>query len=53
MPSASSAPNDDYSAILVKALADRFAEALAERMHEKVRTELWGYAADETYSPKS
>ena len=44
------AKNDDYSAILVKALADRFAEALAERMHQKVRTELWGYAPDEGLS---
>ena len=39
--------NDDYKAIIVKALADRFAEALAERLHQKVRTEFWGYAADE------
>ena len=39
--------NDDYNAILVKALADRFAEALAERLHKKVRKELWGYATDE------
>jgi 5-methyltetrahydrofolate--homocysteine methyltransferase len=39
--------NDDYSAIMVKALADRLAEALAERMHERVRKEFWGYAADE------
>ncbi|MET0181576.1 MAG: vitamin B12 dependent-methionine synthase activation domain-containing protein, partial [Caulobacterales bacterium] len=39
--------NDDYSAIMVKALADRFAEAFAEALHEKVRRELWGYAADE------
>jgi len=39
--------NDDYSAIILKALADRFAEALAEYMHRKVRTELWGYAPDE------
>ena len=39
--------NDDYSSILVKALADRFAEAFAERMHEHVRKELWGYGADE------
>lgn len=37
------AAGDDYSAILLKALADRFAEALAERMHERVRTEFWGY----------
>jgi 5-methyltetrahydrofolate--homocysteine methyltransferase len=39
--------NDDYSAIMVKALADRLAEAFAERLHQKVRTELWGYATDE------
>ena len=38
---------DDYSAIMVKALADRFAEAMAEYMHERVRKDLWGYAADE------
>ncbi|WP_116134560.1 methionine synthase [Tropicimonas sp. IMCC34043] len=44
------AAHDDYSAILVKALADRFAEAFAERMHEVVRTELWGYAPDEAVS---
>ncbi|HWK63479.1 MAG TPA: methionine synthase [Rhizobiaceae bacterium] len=42
--------NDDYSSILVKALADRFAEAFAERMHEYVRKELWGYASDENLS---
>jgi 5-methyltetrahydrofolate--homocysteine methyltransferase len=42
--------NDDYSSILVKALADRFAEAFAERMHEQVRREYWGYAKDETLS---
>ena len=41
------AANDDYSAILLKALADRLAEALAERIHERVRTDLWGYAPDE------
>lgn len=41
------AAHDDYHAILAKALADRFAEALAEYMHEKVRREFWGYAADE------
>ncbi len=41
------AANDDYNAILVKALADRLAEAFAEHMHERVRTEFWGYAADE------
>jgi len=39
--------NDDYSAILLKALADRLAEAFAERLHQRVRTELWGYAPDE------
>ena len=44
--------NDDYRAILVKALADRIAEALAERMHERVRREFWGYGADETYAPE-
>ena len=43
--------NDDYRAILVKALADRIAEAFAERMHERVRKEFWGYAADEAYGP--
>jgi len=40
--------NDDYNAIMVKALADRLAEAFAERMHERVRKEFWGYADDET-----
>jgi 5-methyltetrahydrofolate--homocysteine methyltransferase len=40
--------HDDYQAILVKALADRLAEAFAERMHERVRRELWGYAPDES-----
>ncbi|MDE1148291.1 MAG: methionine synthase [Azospirillaceae bacterium] len=44
------AAHDDYSAILLKALGDRLAEALSERMHERVRTELWGYAAGETLS---
>ena len=38
---------DDYNSIMVKALADRFAEAFAEYLHEKVRKEFWGYAADE------
>ena len=42
--------HDDYSAIVLKALADRLAEALAEYMHEKTRKEFWGYAADEHYS---
>ena len=42
--------HDDYNAIMVKALADRFAEALAELMHEKVRKELWAYTPEEAYS---
>ncbi|WP_448481201.1 methionine synthase [Pseudoxanthomonas mexicana] len=42
------AEHDDYNAILLKALADRLAEALAERLHQRVRTEFWGYVADET-----
>jgi len=42
--------NDDFSAILVKALADRFAEAFAERMHETVRRDLWAYAPDEAFA---
>jgi 5-methyltetrahydrofolate--homocysteine methyltransferase len=41
------AQHDDYSSIMLKALADRLAEAFAERMHQRVRTELWGYASDE------
>jgi 5-methyltetrahydrofolate--homocysteine methyltransferase len=40
---------DDYNAIMVKALADRLAEAFAERMHERVRKEFWGYANDEAF----
>jgi 5-methyltetrahydrofolate--homocysteine methyltransferase len=42
--------NDDYSAIMAKALADRLAEALAERMHQRVRREFWGYDVSETLS---
>ncbi len=42
--------HDDYRAILLKALADRLAEALAEQLHERVRKELWGYAANEALS---
>ncbi len=42
--------NDDYSKILIKALADRLAEAFAEALHEKVRRELWAYAPDEKLS---
>lgn len=41
---------DDYSDIMLKALADRLAEAFAERMHEHVRKELWGYAPDEQFT---
>jgi 5-methyltetrahydrofolate--homocysteine methyltransferase len=41
---------DDYSDIMLKALADRLAEAFAERMHEYVRTTLWGYAPDEQFT---
>ena len=44
------ADNDDYNSIMVKALADRFAEAFAEYLHEKVRKEHWGYASDERLS---
>ena len=43
--------NDDYRSILVKALADRIAEAFAEHMHARVRREFWGYAPDETSAP--
>jgi 5-methyltetrahydrofolate--homocysteine methyltransferase len=43
--------NDDYSSILVKALADRFAEAFAEVLHQRVRKEFWGYAPDENLGP--
>ena len=39
--------NDDYSAILLESLADRLAEAFAERLHQRVRTEFWGHVADE------
>ncbi|GAB2853015.1 methionine synthase [Hymenobacter ruber] len=44
------ADHDDYSSIMVKALADRLAEAFAERLHERVRREFWGYAPDEHLS---
>jgi 5-methyltetrahydrofolate--homocysteine methyltransferase len=40
--------HDDYSAIMVKALADRFAESFAEHLHRRIRTEFWGYAQDES-----
>ncbi len=41
------AEHDDYSSIILKAIADRFAEAFAERLHERVRREIWGYAPEE------
>ncbi len=44
--------NDDYAAILVKALADRFAEAMAEMLHERVRRDYWGYAPEEGFAPQ-
>jgi 5-methyltetrahydrofolate--homocysteine methyltransferase len=44
------ADHDDYSSIMVKALADRLAEAFAERLHERVRQEFWGYSPDEHLS---
>ncbi|RJP62796.1 MAG: methionine synthase [Ignavibacteriales bacterium] len=42
--------HDDYNSILIKALADRLAEAFAEKLHEDVRKKYWGYAADESFS---
>ena len=45
--------HDDYRSIMAKALADRFAEAAAEFLHEKVRKEIWGYASDETLDNES
>ena len=42
--------HDDYQAIMLKALADRLVEAFAERLHQRVRTDFWGYAADESFS---
>ena len=47
------AAHDDYNAIMLKALADRLAEAFAERLHQSVRREFWGYAADETLGERS
>ena len=44
------ARHDDYGAIMLKALADRLAEAFAERMHERVRREFWGYAPEERFT---
>ena len=46
------AAHDDYSAIMFKSLADRLAEAFAECLHAKVRTDLWGYAPDEQFTPQ-
>jgi 5-methyltetrahydrofolate--homocysteine methyltransferase len=46
------AAHDDYSDILLKALADRFAEAFAERLHQYVRTTLWAYAPGEQLPPR-
>ncbi len=46
------AAHDDYSAILLKSLADRLAEAFAEYLHHRVRTDLWGYAAQEALAPQ-
>jgi len=45
--------NDNYGAILVKALADRIAEAMAEMLHERVRREFWGYASEEQFDPQA
>ncbi|HET6538738.1 MAG TPA: methionine synthase [Sphingopyxis sp.] len=47
------ADHDDYSDILLKALADRFAEAMAERLHAHVRRQLWGYAPQEQLTPEA
>jgi 5-methyltetrahydrofolate--homocysteine methyltransferase len=44
---------DDYNSIMVKALADRFAEAFAEYLHEKIRKEIWGYASDENITAEA
>ncbi|MBV9571388.1 MAG: methionine synthase [Alphaproteobacteria bacterium] len=46
------AAKDDYSAILLRALADRLAEGFAERLHERVRRELWAYAPEENFTPE-
>jgi 5-methyltetrahydrofolate--homocysteine methyltransferase len=45
--------HDDYSSIMLKALADRLAEAFAEYLHERVRKDLWGYASDEALSSEA
>ena len=46
------AAHDDYSAIMLKSLADRLAEAFAECLHHRVRTDLWGYAPSEALTPQ-
>jgi 5-methyltetrahydrofolate--homocysteine methyltransferase len=46
------AAHDDYNKIMLQALADRLAEAIAECLHKKVRTQYWGYAPNETLSPE-
>jgi 5-methyltetrahydrofolate--homocysteine methyltransferase len=48
-----SAAHDDYNKIMLQALADRFAEAFAERLHQRVRQEYWGYAPDESLTPEA
>ena len=45
--------HDDYSAIMLKSLADRLAEAFAECLHHRVRTDLWGYAPTKRWAPKT
>ncbi|MEQ8470815.1 MAG: methionine synthase [Marinoscillum sp.] len=47
------ANHDDYNSIMIKSVADRFAEAMAEMMHEKVRKEIWGYVSDESLDNES
>jgi len=47
------AKHDDYAAIMLKAIGDRLAEAFAEMMHERVRKDLWGYAADEALTSEA
>ena len=44
--------NDDYNSIMIKALADRLAEAFAEYLHRQIRTQYWGYAPEENLSNK-
>lgn len=50
LASAYKAENDDYNAIMVQAIADRFAEAFAEYLHQKIRTDYWGYTPSESFS---